>query len=361
MTKNDFYNWVVELKEKTPIFVSQMENINIPGKYRLTLSGDLINEKVHWGLAQTTFATRILYIFNKLNDYQSENNFKYIKTFQEENGAIYDHAIKIRSFPRRVYATLRGANISEFFFYNAIERAETRQAIAALLNLNKIPDKIYKKIPQTSNAVKKYLKNLNWNFGAGSNINHLLFFTYVNSKLSNDEKAKIVDLVENYIKDYHQENGLFYNSGVSNDIHQRITFTMKIIMGLTIFNRQNKWINENLFNTLTESLNPIHACQNFNPILLLSEISTSKKEKLSLVQNKVLEYAERWKNDFYFPEHGGFSFNKNKSSISYYGAKISKGYNEPDLHGTAMFVWGVLLVAKILGIKDELGLKIPIL
>ena len=77
----------------------------------------------------------------------------------------------------------------------------------------------------------------------------------------------------------------------------------------------------------------------------------------------IIIYLNLWKTEkqFFYPKYSAFSFNKNKSSVGYYGARLSKGFNEPDLHGTAMFIWGILIASKALSIDCELGLRTPIL
>ena len=47
----------------------------------------------------------------------------------------------------------------------------------------------------------------------------------------------------------------------------------------------------------------------------------------------------------YFPDLGGFSYFKNKSQIHYYGVKISKGFDEPDIHGTLLLLWAISMIS----------------
>jgi len=37
--------------------------------------------------------------------------------------------------------------------------------------------------------------------------------------------------------------------------------------------------------------------------------------------------------------------------------KITKGLNEPDIHGTVLLFWGIAIISDILGIEKELGFK----
>jgi hypothetical protein len=41
-------------------------------------------------------------------------------------------------------------------------------------------------------------------------------------------------------------------------------------------------------------------------------------------------------------------------------AKISEGLEEPDIHGTHLFLWGIALITKMMGLDDRFRLNIPI-
>ena len=60
--------------------------------------------------------------------------------------------------------------------------------------------------------------------------------------------------------------------------------------------------------------------------------------------------------DYYHENMGGFSFHKSKANIWYYGAPISKGRDEPDIHGTTLFLWGIALISQVFGIDEDFGI-----
>ncbi len=57
------------------------------------------------------------------------------------------------------------------------------------------------------------------------------------------------------------------------------------------------------------------------------------------------------------PDKKGFSFHKEKANDVYYGARISRGIKEPDIHGTVLFLWGISIIVQILGIEAEFGFQ----
>jgi hypothetical protein len=84
----------------------------------------------------------------------------------------------------------------------------------------------------------------------------------------------------------------------------------------------------------------------------MSNGSYKLKEIKKFAQDRLRIY-----NKYYFPEIGGFSFLPNKANVYYYSAKITKGLNEPDIHGTCMFLWGISIIAQIIEIDKKLGFK----
>ena len=60
---------------------------------------------------------------------------------------------------------------------------------------------------------------------------------------------------------------------------------------------------------------------------------------------------------YYHPARGGFSFYPGRANTTYYGARISRGLPEPDIHGTMLFTWGVSILAPMLGMENEIALK----
>lgn len=73
---------------------------------------------------------------------------------------------------------------------------------------------------------------------------------------------------------------------------------------------------------------------------------------MSVIREKILIMLIE--KQFYFPKLGGFYFSKNRANRKYYGATINKGKNEPDIHGTLMFLWGISLISQTLRINDKL-------
>jgi hypothetical protein len=349
-------NWIFELKETVSQFLEKLRGRKVQGFFHYSLSGDLYDENIKWGLGNTVFAVKIYYtldLLNKLSAKDKEDMANFIKSFQEKDGEIYDPLVKRKTFIRNKLSAIKNLDFSNFFHKKTII-AETRQAISALKLLGEKPDIPYQKFPKTEKEITKYLSSLNWQrpWGAGSHFSHLLFFLQ-NSDLEN--KEDLINFAINWVnKLQNPEDGSWYR-GKSN-LQQKINGAMKVITGLKVVDRMNFNYPEKLIDLCLSAKNDEHACDNFNIVYVLkyaNELCDSNyryEEIKSFVIQRLNIYKE-----YYYPKIGGFSFFLGKANDNYYGAKITKGLNEPDIHGTTMFLWGISIIAQILGINKELG------
>lgn len=113
----------------------------------------------------------------------------------------------------------------------------------------------------------------------------------------------------------------------------------------------------NLIDLCLNHVNNEQACDNFNIVYLLHHTSLICGDYR---KNDIEEFAKRRFRiymDYYHSEFSAFSFRKKVSNICYYGCNITKGKNEPDLHGTFLFMWGLYFLSCLLGINDKVCLK----
>jgi len=348
-------SWLFELKEKVPQFLESLKGKRKPGFFHYSLSGDLYNENVKWGLGNTVFAVKIYYTLNLLDQLPFEERkamADFIKNFQKKDGTIYDPLVKRKAALRNLLSSLKNFDFNNILGQQTII-AETRQAISALKLLGEKPNIFYQKFPKTEKEIKKYLSKLNWEkpWGAGAHFSCLIFFLK-NSDLRN--KEALINFAIDWVNKFqNSKDGSWYKGNPS--LQQKINGAMKVITALKVANRINFQYPEKLIDLCLSAKNDEHACDNFNIIYVLHYASkiVGNNYKFGEIKQFVRERLEIYRNH-YFPEIGGFSFLPKKANQIYYGAKITKGLNEPDIHGTCMFLWGISIIAQILGIDKEL-------
>jgi hypothetical protein len=348
--------WLFRLREDIPHFLKILKGKNTPGFFHYSLSGDLYDEDIEWGLGNTVFAAKVYYTLDLMDNLSRENKTAmadFIKSFQGEDGTICDTLVRRKALLREKLSAIRNFDFNNFF-HKQTATAETRQAISALKLLGTYPRIEYQDVPRTEVEIKKYLEALDWTkpWGAGSHFSHLLLFLQ-DSRLNNKE-----DLTDYAIKWAdglcNPRDGGWYKGNPS--LQQKINGAMKMITGFKVADKVSFRHPELLIDLCLSARSQEHACDNFNVMYVLHYASKASRcdYRNREIRRFALEKLKAYKN-YYFPDIGGFSFLPNKANIYYYGAKVSKGLKEPDIHGTCMFLWGISIIAHILQIDEKLG------
>jgi len=355
-------DWLYTLKDEVLNFLEYQKSKKVKGYYKYSYSGDLYDESMHWNVGSSVFALKIYYTLGIEKNQEIKDIANYIKSFyHQKDSLIYDDFIFKKSFLRNFLSSIKNKNYVNLF-NEQYKRAETRQSYSALMLYDELPQNIELDIPKNEQEIDKYLSDLNWNepWGAGSHFSHLMFFYRVAKKvklITNKEFETLTGYSINWInKLRHIGDGGWYKGKQSDRLI--VNGAMKIITGLIAVDKVTFDYAKELVDTCLKATNDEHACDNFNIILVLNYASKllgrdyrqNEIEKFAL--DRLIKYKAHYKK-----EQGGFSFFPFNANERYYGAKITKGLNEADIHGTVLFLWGIAIVAQILGIEKEIGFK----
>ena len=345
-------HWLENIKESVIFFINEMNEHKDFSYFRYSYSGDLFEQKKRWGLGQLVFGTKILYILDEikiLNKNHRINLINSINSFQNKDGYYTDTFIFKISKREKLYNLVKGKKIDPF--YEKIKRAETRQSFAALSALDSRPLRPFLHIPYTKQDINSYLEKLNWKepWDAGSHFSHLLFFLHFNRIHFELEKEKTDILIDYAIKWLNNiqssVDGCWYIGEPS--ISQKINGAMKILTGLSAINRLQFSYPERIIDTILSNIHCSDACNEINDIFVLHCCKKLVNYRDDEIRNLCLERLKQYRR-YFFEDKGGFSFHQRKANDNYYGAKITKGLNEPDIHGTALFLWGITLISNII-------------
>ena len=288
MDTKSIEQWLISLKGSISQFLSQLYQNNF---YHYTLSGDIYPANVKWGLGNAVFASKIYYMLNEVTPEKKKSLVKFIKSFQNDKGYIYDPLIQRHSKLRRYYNSFRTVNFGNFF-NELTRRAETRQSFAALCCLESTPDLPFLHIPYTESDIEKYVNKLNWDvpWGACSHISHLLFFLKKNNELFNIHRDKTDQLIRSVIEyidnKYRQEDGSWYSSAIQMPHYQKVNAAMKIMTGYDAVGEIDFKMEQQLIDLSLAAINEGHACNHFNVICVLYLNIALNESKLT---NKVLK------------------------------------------------------------------------
>lgn len=356
-------DWLRDIKEKIYSFIQEMNEKKDFSYFKYSYSGDLYGTNVKWGLGQLVFAAKILYMIDKIKDLNPiyrANLINGINSFQTKDRYYTDRLIFKPNKRRILSDLLKGRKIS--YFSEQIKRAETRQSFAALLALNSKPNYPFLGIPYTKKGIERYLSKLDWTqpWAAASHFSHLLFFLHYNRILfwihSNDADELINYAIEWISRLQSPIDGCWYSGEVPDS--QKVNGAMKVLTGLSALEKLSFSYPKRIIDTSLKIGEATDACNDFNVVYVLCCCSQATDYRKDDIQKFCLKRLKQYSR-YYYSKKGGFSFHLGKANDFYYGARITKGLNEPDIHGTVMFLWGITLISRIL--KLDLGLREPII
>lgn len=359
---NSKIDWLRDIKESVYSFVQEMNVRKDFSYFKYSYSGDLYDSNTKWGLGQLVFAIKILYMINKIKELTPAhrlNLISEINSFQTKDGYCSDTMIFKPNKWRTISNFFKGRKMSSS--HEQIKRAETRQSFAALFALNSKPNYPFLNIPYSKKGIERYLTKLDWRqpWAAGSHFSHLLFFLHYNKILFLVHNEDVGDFIDNAIEWVNRLqspiNGCWYSGEVS-DLY-KVNGAMKVLTGLSASGRLSFSYPERIIDTSLKIAEGTDACNDFNVVYVLYCCNKATDYRVNDIKNFCLKRLSQYRR-YYHENKGGFSFHKDRANDVYYGTRVTKGLNEPDIHGTVMFLWGITLISKIL--KLDIGLKEPI-
>lgn len=355
-------DWLTNIKESVYSFIQEMNVRKDFSYFKYSYSGDLYDSNTKWGLGQLVFATKILYMIGKIKELAPAhrlNLINEINSFQTKDRYYTDTMIFKTNKRSIISDLLKGRKMSSL--HEQIKKAETRQSFAALFALNSKPNYPFLNIPYSKKGIEQYLTKLDWRqpWSAGSHFSHLLFFLHYNRILFGVHKDDVDELINyaiQWVNNFQLPiNGCWYSGEVS-DLY-KINGAMKVLTGLSASGRLSFSYPERIIDTSLKIAEGTDACNDFNVVYVLYCCNKATDYRVDDIKNFCLKRLSQYRR-YYYEEKRGFSFHKDRANDVYYGARITKGLNEPDIHGTVMFLWGITLISKIL--KLDIGLKEPI-
>ena len=364
---NEVEDWIETVILGLPDFVERMRDPIEDGRFKYSLSGDLKFQE-RWGLGNSVFATKILYMLNIDGELANDSIANYILSFQNDNGEIFDPLISRRSVWHRSLYCLVDRDFNNLFGAQ-IRRAESRQSLAALRALQSHSEYPYKAVPSSVDEVKKYIHSLNWRkpWNAGSHFGTLIFLLkskewWSSSESCRDSGEKAESLIEEAFRQvsvYRQDNGAWFMTGASPSTAEQVSGAMKMTIAFMVAEKGATGKEEQLIDLCLDLAIKPDACNNFNLVLVLYYALRSKNYRRSDVSRFCSEAISRYRQH-YWPETGGFSFYIGRANHRYYGARLTKGLPEPDIHGTHLYLWGIVLISNMLELPAWKRLREPI-
>lgn len=353
--RHDAEMWVRKVWGRLPVFLDCLRHSSNPQLYRFSLSGDLATEPL---LVSSVFAVKARYMRQIIDAKDRLSLSGHILGCQGGCGEILDHSIHRAKLCSSIFSRESPYAVEP----RIVE--QTRQSFAALAALGLAPERPFAEIPSDARQTQNFVTALNWErpWGAASHISHLVFFLTWHQRWFPDRAGggvSAADVLADVEARYRQSDGSWHAPGAQVSPSNKVNGAMKMVSALDAVGQAQLSNPEGLIDLCLSVANNGHACNHFNVIFVLHRCIQLTEHRRAEVEQYLLTRLSLYRQH-YWPWSGGFSFFPARANDRYYGARVSRGMPEPDIHGTVLMVWGIVLICEALGLCQDLYMQRPI-
>jgi len=318
-------------------------------------------------LGHSCYALKIYYIigkWDKLENSTKEDWVAFINSFQmsredfPKNSYIDQKYLKayekfdLKKFVKNKVKKILNTLFDKKYILNNEKikdfiKADTKQAISTLYQVGFKQENKYLTEAMENKNILYYLESLDWSkpWNAGAQFASLCVF--VETQLNDlDNKNEYLNELKKFLKNISDDKTGAFFAGEKPNKQELINGAMKVITGAD-------WIGlgipypEKLIDTCLAIEPESEGCDLVDIVYVLfkcNQITSYRNREIASYFEKLLTEIEK----HYFKKFGGFSYYQQKSQKYYYGVKVSKGLNEPDLHGTLLLVWALGMISHVI-------------
>ncbi|MFZ2099843.1 MAG: hypothetical protein WAU86_04690 [Oricola sp.] len=236
-----------------------------------------------------------------------------------------------------------------------VRHAETRQAFTALYGAGHRPLYPLPTLVQSAEDVRRYLHKLDWlarPWAAGSHASLLAVFLSAGGR--DDLLQTWFEVIDGL---FRQETGGWYLGDQQSHI-QIINGAMKVYTAYNFLEMQPPGTDKAIDFVLRVGCGE-GGCNIVDGIYVLHTATQWTEHRRDEVREFCLSMIPRI--EAHRHKDGGLSYGLKGTQRDYYGAKVSKGMKGiGDLHGTKLLTWAFVLIADVLGLREDLGWRIPV-
>jgi hypothetical protein len=252
------------------------------------------------------------------------------------------------TFPQRVAQYFKPS--SKLTTQQEVISAETKQAIATLLEVGESLDAPYAGFPRSPEGVQEHIGQLDWTkpWGAGGQASALVVFlkTQATQLMSEQDVRLLVDVCKNaFISLADAQSGYYFAGNTSPSYDEAVNGAMKVLTALDWLETSVHYPEQLIDSCLTRLPSP-EGCHLVDAVYVLYrclQFTSHRKQEIQAYCIQVLEMVQKHHN-----ADGGLSYSIGRSQTSYYGAPISTGLPESDIHGTILLTWAIAMILDVL-------------
>lgn len=148
----------------------------------------------------------------------------------------------------------------------------------------------------------------------------------------------------------NSQDGTYY-SGSQPSKSQAVNGAMKVLTGLDWLERDIHYP-QKLIDLCLDTIPNSEGCDLVDIVYVLFRCSSQTNYRKSDIISYIKNLEPQITKHFY-PNEGGFSYFINRSQDNYYGVRISKGTDTPDIHGTILLTWALAMMHEIISPSDN--------
>ncbi|MBF0359238.1 MAG: hypothetical protein HQL70_11600 [Magnetococcales bacterium] len=353
--------WIASLQYDVGQF---MANLQVPGQsghFLPCLNGaNLVGQKAALGFS--CFALKIYYtlgLWEQIPETQQKEWLEFICSYQvldpENNNYssfIDPHLLagiapyQAESIKTKLRRWLRGEarrNMVE----DAI-KAETKQAIATLAQVGAAPNLTFSQFPHNQAELLQRLNQLPWNLpwvAGGQSAAIAVFVTSQAHLIDSLDSRMLIETTSQFFTKLADPATGGYFRGETPARGQLINGAMKVLNSLDWLKSPIHYP-EKLIDTCLEQGPPPAGCHVVDWVYVVHRCLLQTQHRKKEIQQRCLEIAQMIKT--HQNSDKGLSYKPGKAQSNYYGATISAGLDEGDIHGTCLLTWAIAMIVEIL-------------
>lgn len=226
--------------------------------------------------------------------------------------------------------------------------AETKQAISTLSDVGQQTGSPYDGIPFVQSSLRQLLQSFDWSRpweAGGQAAAYAVLLTTEGPRLVGGEKVRqLRETCIAFLTSLADRKTGGYYLGKFPSHQNLINGSMKVLSALD-------WLEcpihypDRLIDTTLSKTPQSEGCDLVDAIYVLYRCCQQSSYRRRDVINFALELAKRI--ELHRRADGGFSYYEQKAQNVYYGAPISRGLHESDIHGSFLLVWALSMIFRI--------------
>ncbi|MBF0428195.1 MAG: hypothetical protein HQL94_04675 [Magnetococcales bacterium] len=344
--------WLVGLREEVAGFMAGLRYGDQPGRYLPCYSGATKVGRTA-GLGFSCFANKIEYtigLWDTRSHQEQQAWLDFIRSYQRisEAEAPFMDPFLLDGIPlpkerflvqmRRWLSGLPAPSPKQ----DAI-LAETKQALATLAQHNETPWKPFSGFPLQEKQLNTRLRQLDWSQPWSAGAKTALLAVFIQTQGAERALAAVVSRYLDSLAD--PKTGGYFLSHKIPLRGQLINGAMKVLNALDWLEMPIHYP-EALIDTCLLQGPPPAGCHVVDWVYVVHRCGLQTDHRLGEIQEKCKEIIALIRT--HQNRDKGFSYAPGKAQEGYYGAKISLGHDEGDIHGTCLLTWALAMILEIL-------------